>query len=522
MNGTFVFSHPAEYRIVGVAGSGAYAVVCKADVIDPVFAEKIGIADFAMHREESAAALLAPSGSDMVMDATPMPDSVSPLQLVQRQASQAIYEQPAPADLGLLGGVSGSSGADYTPGSTEGEQAQQQQQQQQDQLQPSSHGAGSGYSSAASPLGYTHYKDQTRAGDGTTLAPGFGEVAIKQLIDHSSERRVCSTSFQKHYLRKVCREVEILHHFRGVPQIISLMDLYLSRNEEDIYMVMPYMGHNLRQIVEMYPLEEPLVRWIVCQVLLGLVAVHRAGVIHRDLTLANLLVDGTTWDVRIADFGLSRARETVDQDITLDVVTLPYRAPELLLEYKQYTSKIDIWSLGCIAAECFTRQPFLYIDPSKNPDPLKQLKLIFRTFAGFPNLDTVGNSASLRAENFLRSWHSQLGGQVPAPQDVGAVLRAKVPGISEEALDVVRAMLHPSPHERLSAEALLGMPWFQEDHDCRHLIGVWQQLPAPGGPFGGEAVEALSMDGMRQLLVERSQGRRADFDSRVTECRVAD
>jgi serine/threonine protein kinase len=416
---------------------------------------------------------------------------VSPLQLMQRQASAALAEAAYRGDV-----------------------------VHEDGYFPHARSAGSGSNGArtSSSSQSTSAAQATAGSDPSGSSPCFGVVAIKQIIDHSCVNRLVSTQFREHYLRKVCREVEILLHFNGIPQIINLCDLYLSRNELDVYLVMPYMEHNLRQVVQAYPLEEPLVRWIICQVLLGLRAIHHSGVIHRDLTLANLLVDGSTWDVRIADFGLSRARETVDQDITLDVVTLPYRAPELLLEYPKYSWAIDIWSVGCIMAECLLRTPFLYLSEGQNPDSLKQLKLIFSSLTGFPDLDVVTQAASMRNAKFLRQWHEKLAGNVPQPKDVGDVLRRRQPGLelSNEALDVLRNMLQFSPHDRLSAEQLLSLPWFQQDEACRELIRICidgQQLP---GQFT-EYVERLDMAAMQALLMERSNGRRADFDSAVSQ-----
>lgn len=92
----------------------------------------------------------------------------------------------------------------------------------------------------------------------------------------------------------------------------------------------------------------------------GLSAVHQAGVIHRDIKPQNLLVNEKL-ELRICDFGLATVKnETINAnyDLTPYVVTRWFRAPELLLKYQSrtYTSKVDLWSVGCIFAELYLRK----------------------------------------------------------------------------------------------------------------------------------------------------------------------
>jgi len=88
---------------------------------------------------------------------------------------------------------------------------------------------------------------------------------------------------------------------------------------------------------------------IVQQIIEGVKYLHDLKILHRDLKSANLLLNNRG-EVKIADFGLGR-RFRPDYTYTSKVVTLWYRAPELLLGAKQYSEKIDMWSVGCIMAE---------------------------------------------------------------------------------------------------------------------------------------------------------------------------
>jgi len=80
-------------------------------------------------------------------------------------------------------------------------------------------------------------------------------------------------------------------------------------------------------------------------------------VMHRDLKPQNILVDSSHTNVKVADFGLARSFLPPFKAYTDKVVTLWYRAPELLLGVSSYSTGIDMWSMGCIFAEMLTREP---------------------------------------------------------------------------------------------------------------------------------------------------------------------
>ena len=78
---------------------------------------------------------------------------------------------------------------------------------------------------------------------------------------------------------------------------------------------------------------------------------------HWDLKPANILIDKDTMDVKICDFGLARTFSVPSGPYSHDVVTLNYRAPEIILKYPEYSIPIDIWSIGCIFAEMYLGHP---------------------------------------------------------------------------------------------------------------------------------------------------------------------
>ena len=92
------------------------------------------------------------------------------------------------------------------------------------------------------------------------------------------------------------------------------------------------------------------------QLVRGIYFCHAHRILHRDLKPQNLLID-KEGNLKLADFGLARAFGIPLRTYTHEVVTLWYRAPEVLLGSRHYNTAIDMWSVGCIFAEMAMRTP---------------------------------------------------------------------------------------------------------------------------------------------------------------------
>lgn len=147
------------------------------------------------------------------------------------------------------------------------------------------------------------------------------------------------------------REISILKNISHV-NIIEL--LQVVHREDVLCIVFEYMDFELMKYIELHGNLE----YLIGQLIAGIRYLHTHNIIHRDLKPHNILVS-KSGILKIADFGLARAINMMDFSYSCEVVTLWYRAPELLMGSTGYKYEIDIWSLGCIIYEMVTRKPLL-------------------------------------------------------------------------------------------------------------------------------------------------------------------
>eukprot|EP00959_Pyramimonas_sp_CCMP1952_P433559 9079085-Pyramimonas_sp.AAC.1 len=145
-------------------------------------------------------------------------------------------------------------------------------------------------------------------------------------------------------------------------------------------MAMEFMEHDLKGLCEAMrqPFTQAEVKTLMMQLLEGVAYLHDNWVLHRDLKTSNILYNNKG-DLKICDFGLARQYGSPLRPYTHMVVTLWYRAPELLLGTKLYSTAVDIWSLGCIMAELLSKEPLL-----NGRTEIEQLDKMFKLL-GTPN-----------------------------------------------------------------------------------------------------------------------------------------
>lgn len=247
------------------------------------------------------------------------------------------------------------------------------------------------------------------------------------------------------------REINILLSFHH-PSIVDVKEIVVGSGDST-YMVMEYMEHDLKAVMETMkqPYSQSEVKCLMLQLLEGVKYLHDNWVIHRDLKTSNILLNNRG-ELKICDFGLSRQYGSPLKPYTQLVVTLWYRAPELLLGAKEYSTAIDMWSLGCIMAELLSKKPLF--DGKRDID---QLSKIFRML-GTPNEDIWPGYSKLpgaRAK-FAKQPYNRLREKFPAVSFTGGLT------LSEAGFDLLNRMLTYDPETRISAEDALNHEWFCE------------------------------------------------------------
>ena len=204
-----------------------------------------------------------------------------------------------------------------------------------------------------------------------------------------------------------------------------------------------WVDKDLKKYMDSSEMPMPLVKSYMYQLLKGMDFCHARGIMHRDLKPQNLLVDrkGT---LKLADFGLARAFMIPVRSYTHEVVTLWYRAPEILLGQRTYAPAVDMWSIGTIFVEMVNRRPLWPGDSE-----IDELFRIFKSL-GTPNEETWSGVTQLPDfKTTFPSWPKRSIGNA-------------VPKLDAQGIDLLSKMLVYQPSKRISAKQALLHPWFDD------------------------------------------------------------
>jgi len=211
---------------------------------------------------------------------------------------------------------------------------------------------------------------------------------------------------------------------------------------------------------------EPIrIKSFLHQLLRGVAYCHDRRVLHRDLKPQNLLIN-RKGELKLADFGLARAFGIPVRSYSNEVVTLWYRAPEVLFGLKKYSTPIDLWSTGCILGEMVTsKSMFAGANP---PDQVNRIfmKLGTPTEENWPGLNNLQLYPEYPKLKPVQTYPAQ-------------ELEKVVPGLDAVGYDLLRKLLSYCPSDRPSAVQAMQHPYFAElNLNAQSAIVASQDTPA--------------------------------------------
>ncbi|KAJ9667407.1 Cyclin-dependent kinase catalytic subunit [Coniosporium apollinis] len=279
-------------------------------------------------------------------------------------------------------------------------------------------------------------------------------VALKKIRLEAEDEGVPSTAI---------REISLLKEMND-PNIVRLLNI-VHADGHKLYLVFEYLDLDLKKYMESLPvsqggrgkplpegsgsvlgslgLGEGMVKKFTWQLIEGVRYCHSHRVLHRDLKPQNLLID-KEGNLKLADFGLARAFGVPLRTYTHEVVTLWYRAPEILLGSRQYSTGVDMWSVGCIFAEMCTRKPLFPGDSE-----IDEIFKIFRILGTPTEVDWPGVTTLPDFKPSFPKW---------ARTDLGMHIQ----GLSDDGLDLLDCLLVYDPAGRISAKQAIQHPYFTE------------------------------------------------------------
>ena len=253
-------------------------------------------------------------------------------------------------------------------------------------------------------------------------------VALKRIRLESEDEGIPGTAI---------REIALLKELQH-PNIVRLYDV--EHTDRKLTLVFEFLDQDLKKHLDQVQggLESGKLASFLQQLCRGIAACHAAKVLHRDLKPQNLLIN-REGDLKLADFGLARAFGIPVRNYTHEVVTLWYRAPDVLMGNRRYSTPLDLWSIGCIFAEMHNGRPLFM--GSGDAD---QLDLIFAAL-GTPDPGVYPDIAELPDyKPATYRAHARPAG-----------LAHLVPGMSEDGVDLLQRFLAHDPARRITAKDAL-------------------------------------------------------------------
>lgn len=266
------------------------------------------------------------------------------------------------------------------------------------------------------------------------------------------------------------REINCLTELKGRKGLVQLISVFMLPKSKTMAIVMELLPYDLGQYLESvnYRVSTEEVKLIMYQLFIGLKEMHSLNYLHRDIKMANILIDPKTMIVKLADFGLSRQPDMPFCNMTNEIETPYYRPLEIALGATSYTSSIDVWTLGIVFYELYSgKRPF----KESGFSALSDITVVFNL------LSALGTPTEADYPNFknLPFYSPHLPKFKRVPPSVAFPEFSKDP----DALDLLSRMLMLNPARRISPSEALKHPFFFDIEKHFKSIDVCRPFCSP-------------------------------------------
>ena len=282
-------------------------------------------------------------------------------------------------------------------------------------------------------------------------------VALKKIKMEDSKEGFPITALREIMIMKKCNHENLLQ----ILEIVTSKSLIKSQKKQNVFLVFEYMEHDLSGLaLAKYKFQISQIKYIIYQILKGVQYLHKNNIIHRDIKCANILINNKG-KIKIGDFGLARnITPNHTKKYTYKVVTLWFRAPELLFGETLYGTAIDVWSCGCVFGELLTGNC-----PFQGKDEESLMKKICEK-CGTPNESNWPGVTKLPLYNKICP-------RTIFPNSFKEHFK-NYPDIDEITLDLLSKMLQLDPKKRITIDDALNHPFF---HDHKPIMCTEKEMP---------------------------------------------